>query len=857
MIADYYSNVSVQGNNILLRGVKNNRRINLKIQYKPKFYVPTKKGTEFRTLFNEPLEQLKFDSIREARDFRKKYDEVENFNIYGQERFEYAFIADEFSESIDWNINDLVIALLDIETGKDEFGEFPDPYRGNGPITAISIRYLNGDVYLFGCKDYEIQGEEKYIQCKDEYDLCKKFLNHWTTNYCDVVSGWNSAGYDIPYIINRFGIVLGEDEVKKLSPWGNVWSRTREINGKETIQYTISGIASLDYLELYKWFAPEGKSKESYKLDFIASEELGERKLSYEEYDTLDNLYEQNYQRFCEYNLVDTELLIKLENKLKLIELACSLAYETKSNFEDVFTQTRMWDSLIYSYLLKDKIIIPPKKIKEKESAYEGAFVKEPKPGMYQWVVSLDAESLYPSIIIQHNISPECIVEPHQYTDEMRRIIDSGVTVKKILNQEIDLSGLKDVTLTPNGQFFRTDIKGFIPKMLEQMFNERKMFKKKMLETSSEYEKVLSKLEKTPEDKVLLDQKDDLYRQISKYNNIQLSRKLTLVSIYGSYGSVFFRFFDVRLAAAVTTAGQMCIHWAHDTTNNYLNKVLKTTNDFVIAVDTDSIILCLEPLIQKVGVDTSDINKVISFMEKVCIDKIQPALKQKFQELSDYTHACVPKIFLKLEAVADRAIWTAKKRYILNVYSNEGVQYKEPKLKIKGLEVIKSSTPYEIRQKMRDVIRLIMTADEKTVQDYIADFRNQFKQLPIENIAFPRGVNNIGKYIDSKTQYKLGTPIHVKGSILYNDYLIKKNLDKTYPKIQSGDKIKFIYLKKPNPLKNEVISFPIRLPVEFGLHDYIDKDKQFNKTFIDPIVVILDCIGWKVEKTFTLDDFWG
>ncbi len=853
----YYSNVAVQGNNILFRGIKNNRRVQLKIQYQPKFYVPTKKPTIFKNLFNEPLEELKFPNIIEARNFKKQYDSVENFSIYGQEKFEYAFIADEFPESIDWHIEDLVVALLDIETGKDEFGEFPDANRGNGPITAISIRYLNGEVFLFGCKDYIIQGVEKYIQCRDEEDLCRKFLNHWTANYPDIVSGWSSSNYDIPYIINRFSLILGSDEVKKLSPWNNVWSRTREVNGKENITYTISGIASLDYLDLYKWFSPEGKSKESYKLDFIASEELGERKLSYEEYDSLDQLYEQNYQKFLLYNLRDTELLIKLENKLKLIELACSLAYETKTNYEDVFTQTRMWDSLIYSYLLKDKIIIPPKTVKIKDGAYEGAFVKEPKPGMYNWVASLDAASLYPSIIIQYNLSPECLIEPEQYTEEMRRIIASGVNVKKLLNQELDLSGLKNVTLTPNGQFFRTDIKGFIPKMLEEMFNERKVYKKKMLDASKDYEAVLSRLESDPDNTELLEKKENLYRRISKYNNIQLSRKLALVSLYGSYGTIHFRFFDVRLAAAVTISGQMAIHWAHDVTNQYLNKTLKSSDDHIIAVDTDSIILCLEPLINKVGLDTKNIPKVISFMEKVCIDKIQPLLEERFQELADYTHAYASKIFLKLEVLADRAIWTAKKRYILNVYSNEGVHYKEPKLKIKGLEVIKSSTPYIVRSKMKDIIKLIMTSDEVTVQNFIANFKNEFQQLPIEDIAFPRGVNNINKYVDKIREYKLGTPIHVKGSILYNNFLLKKNLDKKYPKIQSGDKIKFIYLKKPNVLKNEVISFPIRLPIEFGLHSYIDKDKQFSKTFIDPISVILDCIGWKHQKVFTLEDFWA
>ncbi len=960
----YYTNVALQGNNILLRAVKNGRRINLKIQYSPKFYVPTKKPTQFKTLFNESLEELQFTTIREARDFKKKYDDVENFKIYGQERFESAFIADEFKEEIDWDIKNLSIAMIDIETGKDSSGQFADPQKGNGPLTAISIRYLNGNVLLFGCKDYEIQGNEKYIHCKDEYDLCKQFLNYWTNNYPDVVSGWNclegnqtvwfankilriqdlsniyqnnplfidgsrinrydytgdksmfkikscvkgdilcsgehkffvktknhdkyvrfstlnkaneiecsvndiknlmengndvylqlkfgnnvknditwrdliledsiwnrlmrnphfdipikheeiiplvrqtvdvidgyawgskfwkkhfvwnykrnthlwseeqikeqvrnekildfvynnrrktmdldgvvscdelkllgflftdgtwddnlgtmcftqknketlelystiikekfspksitikevirdrdvapgigysmklaathmgilscvvydfddvgkkyknpditllsllskkqfmsfltgtydgdgykctennaslaicnfdcskfnylnglnelllwngflstvnhnqtilnilgneknielieyiknnscnknrsdtinidniidgsnksfskvlnycyggdilyskikqisdtnqivpmydietpshyfytggvkthnSSNYDIPFIINRFKIVLGEDETKKLSPWNNVWSRTQTIQGKEVITHNITGIASLDYMELYKW---GGKPKESYKLDFIASEELGENKLSYDEYDTLENLYEQNYQKFLEYNLRDTELLVKLEDKLKLIELVLTLAYDTKTNYEEVFSQTRMWDSLIYSYLLKDNIIMPTKTIKEKESAFEGAVVKEPKVGMHHWIASYDLDSLYSHTIMQYNISTETLIEPEDYTNDMQDIISSGVSVNRLLNKELDLSKLSNVTMTPNGQFFRTDIMGTFPKMLRQMYADRKKYKKMMLEASQEYEYVLAEI---------------------------------------------------------------------------------------------------------------------------------------------------------------------------------------------------------------------------------------------------------------------------------------------------------------------------------------------------------------------------
>ena len=841
----FYTNVQSVGNNILYRGVKNGRRFKQKIEYQPTLFVPAKKVTHYTTLSGEYLEPFKAGGIRESRDFVKKYDEVSGFKIYGNTRYEYAFIADEHTAMVDWDKDQISVAVIDIEVGSEN--GFPDPYLANEAITAIAIKLTNDKMYVFGCGDYITQGEEVYIKCKDEYTLCKKFLELWEAKCPDIISGWNIKFFDIPYLVNRFRKILGEDETKKLSPWYYISERKAVINQRELTAYEFVGVATLDYIELYKWYAPEGKSQESYRLDAIAEVELGKNKLSYDEFDSLHQLYRQNYQKFIEYNIVDVELILELEDKLKLLELAMTLAYDTKCNYEDVFAQTRMWDALTYSYLLNKNIIVPPKESRDKDGMFEGAYVKEVQVGKHDWVASFDLNSLYPHLMMQYNISPETMIDPKDYSDKMRKILSDGVSVDKMLSKQLDLSGLKEqkVTLTPNGQFFRTDIQGFLPAMMEEMYEDRKKFKELMIQAEKEYE-VCSDESK----------RYDIEKRIAKYHNIQLAKKLSLNSAYGALGSQYFRFFDLRMALGVTSAGQLSIRWIESKLNDYMNKLLKTQDDYVIASDTDSIYLKLGPLVNKVFTGDLVTTKVISFMDKVCEDKLQPYINTSYAELADYVSAYGQKMQMKREALADKGIWTAKKRYILNVYNNEGVQYKEPKVKVKGLEMIKSSTPSVVRQKMKDSIKVMLTGTELDMHKFISDFKSEFKTMPVENISSPRGLSGLNQYMDPVTIYRKSTPINSKGSLIYNHFLKQYKLDKKYPLIQQGEKIKYIFLKLPNTFNQSVIAFPSRLPKEFDIEKYVDYDLQFDKVFLDPIKIILDCMNWTTEKQSSLEDFW-
>ena len=840
----YYTNVACVGNNILYRGVKNNRRVKLKVAYTPTLFLPSKKETAWKTLDGEFLEPMEFESIREARDFVKRYEDVENFKIFGNSSYQYAFIADEQKGMVDWKMEDLSVAIIDIEVGSEN--GFPDPYLANEPITAIAIKYINGAMTVFGCGDYKVQGDEVYIKCDDEYNLCKKFLRFWEENCPDAISGWNIKFFDIPYIVNRFNKILGEDETKKLSPWGYINSRKTVMNNRELVAYDFVGVSTLDYIELYRWYAPGGKSQESYSLNNICNVEIGESKISYEEFDNLHQLYKLNHQKFIEYNIKDVELVLKLEHKLKLIELGLTLAYDTKTNYEDIFAQTRMWDSLIYNYLFERNIIVPPKSHNSKSAAFEGAYVKEVQVGKHDWVASFDLNSLYPHLMAQYNISPETLIEVDDYTKEMRDVISKGVSVDKMIDQNVDTSKLTGVTITPNGQFFRTDKQGFLPKMLEEMYVDRSKFKKLMLKAKQEHENEKDE-----------SKKNEINNRIARYDNLQLARKVSLNSAYGALGSQYFRFYDLRMALAVTLAGQLSIRWIEKHLNSYMNNLLKTEEDYVIASDTDSIYLKLGSLVDKVHKDKTDTNKIIAFMDRVCEDKIQPSIDESYENLANYVHAFAQKMQMKREALADKGIWTAKKRYILNVYNNEGVAYNEPHMKVMGLEMVKSSTPSAIREKMKQSIKIMMQGTENDIHEFIADFKVNFKKLPVEDVSFPRGLNGLKDYADSVILYKKGTPIHVKGAILYNHYLVKMGLDKKYPKIQEGEKVKFTYIKQPNPFKDMVISYPGRLPVEFGLQEYIDYDTQFSKAFLEPIKVVLDCMGWSIEKQNSLESFFG
>ena len=829
----FYTNVQMVGDNFLVRGYEDGKHFATREKFYPTLFVDSKKKTKYKTLNGEYVEAIEPGTVRESRDFIKRYNEVENFNVYGNERFIYQYISDRYpDEELKFDIDKIKLMTLDIEV-KSEQG-FPDVESAAEEILLISIQdYTTKQIRTWGLGPFKnTQDNVIYKSFRTEYELLNDFINWWMIeeNTPEVITGWNSKLYDIPYMCRRIERILGEKLMKRMSPWGLVTEDRTVIMGREHISYDIGGVSQLDYLDLYKKFTY--KAQESYRLDYIASVELGQKKLDHSEFDTFKDFYTNGWQKFVEYNIIDVELVDRLEDKMKLIELAITMAYDAKVNFADVFFQVRMWDTIIYNYLKKRNIVIPPKDRSEKNDKYAGAYVKEPIPGKYDWVVSFDLNSLYPHLIMQYNISPETLIETRH----------PSVTVDRLLSEQEVIEG--DYAVCANGAQFRKDVRGFLPELMDKMYGERVIFKKKMLVAKQQYEKTKTKT---------------LEKEIARCNNIQMAKKISLNSAYGAIGNQYFRYYKLANAEAITLSGQVSIRWIENKMNQKMNKVLKTEEvDYVIASDTDSIYLNLGPLVEAVYKGREKTNEsVVTFLNKICEMEFEPYIESSYQALADYVNAYDQKMVMKRENIAERGIWTAKKRYILNVWDSEGVRYEEPKLKMMGIEAVKSSTPAPCRAMIKDALKLIMNDTEENVQKFIEECRTNFRKLPPEEIAFPRTANNIQKYKAHSTIYAKGTPIHIRGALLFNHYVKQKKLDNKYSLIGNGEKVKFLYLKKPNIIQENVLSFIQDFPHELGLDKYIDYDLQFDKSFVEPLRAILNAIEWDVEKTANLESFFS
>ena len=827
---NFYKNVIEHRGKLLVRGIHEGKEYKERLDFSPTLYAMSQEDSKFKTLQGQPLKPIQFPSISKAREFKRSYN-TDNSPLYGMDRYQYQYIANEYPEDMIFDKEQIKIFTIDIECTAEN--GFPDIDNATEELLAITVKnQSNKQIITWGTGEFKTDRTDvTYIKCKNEKSLIMEFMKFWIKNYPDVITGWNTKFFDIPYLFNRIRNIVDEKVLKKFSPWNLVERETIIVRGRPQTHYKIFGISMLDYLDLYQKFIPQ--KQESYKLDYIGKVELGLPKDD-NPYDTFREWYTKDYQSFIDYNIKDVEIVDQLEDKLKLIELVLTMAYEAKVNYTDVFSQVRMWDMLIYNYLKKDNVMIPPKKDNIKDDKYEGAYVKDPITGMHNWIVSFDINSLYPHLIMQYNISPEKIigVEP------------SGISVDKLLDRATPLTHLKaeGACITPNGAKFKIDSPGFLPRLMESMYNDRVKFKTLEFQAKQEYQKTKDK---------------SLLKEISRCHNIQWSKKIALNSAYGAIGNQYFRYYDVRQATAITSAGQFVIRFIQKNVNEYMNKILKSTSevDYIVASDTDSIYLCLDKLVEATCKDKSKAD-TLKFLNKVVESRIEPFIDKCFDELAEYTNAIKQKMVMKREVIADKGIWTAKKRYMLNVLDEEGITFDEPKLKIMGIEAVKSSTPEVCRGKIREAIKLIMTKDEDTLQKFIADFKNEFYQMTAEQISFPRSCNNLAKYRHANNVFIKGTPIHVKGALIYNHQIKQFKLSRKYPLIQEGDKIKFIKLIEANPFKFDVISYITKLPKEFELQKYIDYEIQFQKTFLDPLSFILNSIGWTYEKKASLESFF-
>ena len=828
---NFYKNVIEHKGKLLVRGIHDGKEYKERINFGPTLYGLTQEHSVYKTLQGQYLKPIEFTSIDAARKFKKEV-ATSNSPIYGLERYHYQYIGQEHPEDIKWDKDLIKIFTLDIETTCEN--GFPDVENPIEEIICLTVKnQSNKQILTWGVGDFvHDRPDVTYVKCKHEKELMFEFMKFWIKNHPDVITGWNTKFFDLPYLVNRLKLVAGDKVASRISPWNLINRLEITVKGRTQTVYDVFGIAMLDYLDLYKWFIPT--RQESYKLDFIGELELNQPK-NENPYDTFKDFYTKDFQKFIDYNIQDVEIVDALEDKLGLIDLSLTVAYDSKVNYDDIFSQVRVWDTLIANHLMQKNICVPPREEHSKETKYEGAYVKEPILGGHDWIVSFDINSLYPHIIIQYNISPEKIVGESSH----------GINVNKMLDMKVPLNYLKTegACLTPNGAKFKNDSQGFLPEMMEKMYNERVVFKKRMIKAKQQYERT-----KNPQ----------LVKEIARCHNIQWSKKIALNSAYGAVGNQYFRYYDVRQASGITTAGQFIIRFIEKKVNEYLNNVLQTKDhiDYIVASDTDSIYVRFGKLVEKTCQGKTN-EQITDFLNKVCEQKLEPYIEKCFDELADYSNAFKNAMVMKREVIANKGIWVAKKRYMLNVLDEEGVRLADPKLKLMGIEAVKSSTPQVCRGKIKEAIKIIMAKEQTDLHNFIADFKKEFLNLPPESIAFPRSCNNIRKYKSDSSIFIKGSPIHVKGALIYNHQLKIHKLGMKYPYIQDGDKIKFLKLKEANPFKFDVISYMSKLPPEFKLNDYVDYEIQFQKTFLDPMRFILDAINWKAEPQASLENFFG
>lgn len=807
--------------------------------------------TGYKSLYGKKLKRFVYKSIRDAK--ADIFDSQERMHIYGAKNFAYQYISDIYYGKDVITPELLYIANIDIETGRDEFG-YSSATEARCPIISITIENISdGIFYVFG---YHSDGytpkkdNVKYFSFKNETDMLLGFISFFSKKYPDIITGWNVKLYDIPYIVNRVSRIFGENSIahiNRLSPFGIVNEANEKTSYGKILQcYDIIGINTLDYLSLFKKFTYI--TPENYKLDTVAELLLGKRKVDYSGYKHLQDLYEKNYELFIDYNIGDVFLVHEFDKKLHLFDLVLSVAYKAGINYSDVLSPVTTWDILIYNVIRPMKLIPPHDIIEtEKKEQYMGAYVKDPKPSFYKWIISCDLNSLYPHLQMGINISPELRVPDDKLPKELEEIRkslgSSSDGVERLLDESIDLSALKkyNVTISPNGQFYRSDRDGIIPTILEELYAERKKVKKEMLELKQ----VMENEGKSTE----------LENVIATKNTMQMALKILMNSEYGALGNKYFRYFDVRNAEAVTSSGQLAIKWVAKHLNIFLNNMLKTKDvDYVIAIDTDSVYLHLDYLVKKFIPNSLDNEKIVNILSRWSSDILEPEIDRIYKELADYINSHKQKMVMKREVIASTGFWTGKKRYALNVHDSEGVRYAKPKPKIMGLESVRSTIPKICRDAIKDCIVIMLNDDEKTLHKFIIDFNDKFLRQEPEMISFTSGTNEIDKWIINGNGIKKGCPIHIRGCIVYNAFL--DSITSTDERIQEGDKIKFCRLLTPNKLKSYVVSYP-PIPNECiydEIKTYIDKESQWQGSFFKPVESMAKVIGWNATPINRIEE---
>lgn len=819
----------------------------------PTLYTTTnEKDSQYKSLTGENLKQLPFDSIKDAKNFIDEYGSVEGFRLFGNDNWAYQYVDSRWPEEhVSYDETKIKVYYLDIET---EVGnEFPEPKLALQRINLITA-FDGSTFHVWSFKDTELNDTEYGYpvvkHCLNREDMMlRSFVSWMEGNPPDVLSGWNSAGFDLLYIVRRVRSQLGEDWVKKLSPFGRVSERDHKEG--DGVDVTLHGIEHLDYMLLFKKFIP---GEREWSLDSVAEDILSENKL-HNPFSTFREFYENDWPTFSRYNVRDVQLLVKLDAKLKLMSLCFSVAYMTKVNYTDVLGTVKVWDAFIQNYLRSKNQFVqacysPPPPA---DRQIAGGFVMDPKTGRHAHVVSFDATSLYPSIVRTFNMSTETLVQPEELPEELRPWFDRIQIDEIVAGVDENLSqllGKHNLSMAANGQFFRRDKQGIIAKLIGDVFNARVAAKNEM----KRWKKELVELK----DKDGADEKSIKHAEsmLAALDNRQLALKILANSAYGALASRFFRFYDFRLAEGITTTGQSFIQRIGQEAAAYVDKLAGTTGS-AIYTDTDSVYLGLDDVVKKIGLDKKPIEERITPIDEFCKAKLGKKIAASCERFSSDLNTYERHLEMKREKICEAGVWVAKKRYVLLAWDDEGVRYHEPKIAVTGLEVKRSSTPKVVRKALGDALIVFAKGTEEELHRLVKNAKQDFMASPLVEIAIPSGVNGLKEKSDAKNIYQKGCPQHVRASLLYNHYLKQHKIEGKYNPILEGGKMKRVPLVMPNPIKENVIGFIDKLPEEFGLTQYIDFDELFEKTFIQAADRIAQAVGWTVEPKASLESWFG
>lgn len=884
----YYTNVELIGNFILERYLVDGVEHRRKVPFEPSLFHHSQEPSAYKDIYNRSVREKFFDSISDARKWKK---DMQDFGkeVMGMDDFILQYLYKQYTPEINFDISEIDIANVDIEVvSKDGF---PEPSICKWEIDAITHYSSKQKKYfVFSTRMWSksksilpqhILDNLEYNWYASEKEMMIGYINFWRQNTPNILTGWNIERFDLPYIVNRIRKLWGDKAPDKLSPWGKIEEKTvYDMGGREETVYKIVGVNLIDYLELYKKFT--FVTRPSYKLGYIGEVELKDTKLEFD--GPLWQLAEQDPQTYVDYNIKDVDLIVRLDERLNLMLLVLSVSYYARVNYNNVFSPLKTWDGIIHYSLMQNNTVVPENKKHSKED-YGGAFVKDPIMGYHRWLTSFDLTSLYPKLIGQYNISPETLMDYFTPPD-LEEFIEKRHTWNNL-----------GYSCTPNGMMYTKTKLGVIPTEIDKVFNQRKFHKNTSFgynflhakaglvshgANSGSSERVdMSELVKVKKDDMedylkqfSIEQLTQIINEAPKLEKIhdvqQHARKVLINSLYGALGNEFFRYYDIRNAEAVTSSGRLSIRWIERKLNEYFNKLLVTSDvDYVVYIDTDSVYLKLGALVDRVcemkGIKESDWTKLqwVDFIDKFAKEKVEPFISNSYQELADYMNAYQQNMFMDREAIADTGFWTAKKRYCLNVWDNEGKRlYNDagdliPKLKIMGLETQRSSTPPFVAKSLKESIRLILQTDEQTLQDHVAKVNAEYRSRPYQDISSVTSANNIEKYSDKYYNPLKGCLGHIKGVLAYNRMSVSfKEVDP----IRSGEKVQLLLLKPNNPTRSEIIAYPSgdKIPEEFALDlkNIINYNLMYEKHFLKPLLNICGSINWKHEPSNDLSSIF-